>query len=381
VSPYLSSPTLFYSDSSSNVLSFQEPIIDSQGNLVFISNHSGGIRLNSVSPSGALNWQTPHSGFIASRNSSSPVIGPSDVTYIPTSDSVLYAFDSRGQPRINWPVNMAPTGAANWQFPGTSPVLVDQASGLVFASTRPTISFGAFPLRIVASNPDGTLNWSVDYPDHARNSAAGNLIQGPNQNICTFLFTNTSARFTSLDRFSGVPVCDQPTGVGSDRAGGDSLGVFTDNNRVVRFIANCSSGNVPNYDPLPGSTFEFRKYGRGLKDNEGIVFGIEFPSDPAQNKLVAVSVSRGFLWRSDRIAPSTDQPIRVIKNGLVYVLGLDRDDNNKLKLFVIDASSGVISSMLDTTNICGSCGVSVSNNGRVYLTDSANAKIYKVTIN
>jgi subtilisin family serine protease len=372
---------LFYDANSPNI-SFREPIVDGQGNLIAISSHTVGsctpgtcgIRLNSISPNSSLNWQIPNKGFIAPASPRywSPVLGPNNSIYLPTLDSILHSFNSNGTSANGFPVAIAPAGTVNWQFPTTSPVLVDSNTGLIYASAAQTFSFDNFPNRIVALNPNGSEQWRVDYPNHARNSAAGNLIQGPQQDIYTFLFTNTTARFTRLNKANGNIECDLPTFTGSDRVGGDGQGVFTDyRTELYLFGADCVSSRIFNQSDR---FIEFRKY------NQGTIYAIDYPatgSDPI--RLLAISSSGEMRWRNPDIIPhSSVQPVRAMKNGIVYVLALDGSDYNKPKLFAVDAPTGLILSRLDTSSICGlNCGVAVSDDGRVYLSNAD--KIYKVT--
>jgi hypothetical protein len=71
-------------------------------------------------------------------------------------------------------------------------------------------------------------------------------------------------------------------------------------------------------------------------------------------------------------------PIRAIKNNILYVLGQHLADGNKPKLFVLDAVSGDILNSIETTPVCNSCGVAVATDGTIYLNDLNSTKIYKL---
>lgn len=381
--PSVSSSTVFYSANSPDIF-FQEPIVDTQGNLIFITNHKGGgIRLNSVSLNGKQNWQVPNNGaFISSQSRGNPVLGPNNIIYVPALDGKLFAFASNGT-QI-WNASVSPPNSTNWQFPRTSPVIVDFDTGLVYASVIFTQGAAEIPNRIIAINPDGSEKWQKDHPNHARNGAAGNLIQGPERDIYTFLFTNTTALFTRLDKLTGRTVCTAATPLGSDRAGGDEEGVFTDDGKTEIHFFGSVCVSLPIYKvPTPGDVnsernIEFRKY------YQGKIFAIDYPInsfDPNQARLLVISKYEGLLWSIPDIIPSlTEQPVRVIKNNIAYVLGFDRTDNNIPKLFLVDLQNGTILSKFNTSSICGiSCGIAVSDDKRIYI--SYGDRIYKLTGN
>jgi len=60
------------------------------------------------------------------------------------------------------------------------------------------------------------------------------------------------------------------------------------------------------------------------------------------------------------------------------VLGLDRDDGLKQKLFLIRAATGDVLDRIDVAGLCQSCGVAVSNAGTVYLNDLSSTTIFQM---
>jgi pimeloyl-ACP methyl ester carboxylesterase len=365
-------PTLFYDAGLQNA-AFGEPVIDSQGNLLVLESVSctnGCLRVYSISPAATKRWET--SEFTADAFSSkSLILGLSDRVYVPNTRTTLQAFDSQGQPVAGWPFTIP--SAPNWAFDGDP--IVDKTDGTVYVSSSLTLSFSTFPNSIQALNPDGTQKWRRDYEDSGRSSAVARLIQGPQGDIYAFLFPRTNVHFVRVDRNSGSTVCDIPTTVGSDRVGGDTQGIFTDFlNGFAAFGENCTSQTI--YTSPPDRQVEFRKY------NQGKVFGIDYPVSPfdaSQTRLLAVANDGTFLWRNPEILPSTsDNPIRVIKNGVLYVLGMHVTDSNKQKIFLVDALSGQILNSMETAPACSSCGVAVANDGTIYLNDRSSTKIYKL---
>ena len=101
-------PTLLWDGSAdprfANGANLYPPIVDSQGRLVFISvnpvdSTCGGypcFRVNSVSPTGTLNWQT--TSGLSAQSGFFPVLvlGPHDVIYNSTRYAQIYGWTSSG---------------------------------------------------------------------------------------------------------------------------------------------------------------------------------------------------------------------------------------------------------------------------------------------
>lgn len=95
------------------------------------------------------------------------------------------------------------------------------------------------------------------------------------------------------------------------------------------------------------------------------------------DRLFGVGVDGLSGWRQDQIVPAT-LPVRAIVDSVLYVLGLDRDDRLKQKLFLISAATGDVLDRVDVAGICPSCGVAVSNAGTVYLNDLSSTTIFQI---
>ena len=377
-------PMLFYDPAISNA-SFGEPVIDSQGRLLVVSSHFNnicgfgfcGTRLHSIAPTGSPNWQVPNdASFISSDSLASRglAVGPNDEVYLQGARNTLFAYDSAGNAVSSlWPATIVPTGASGTVFfkGGT---VVDLRDGTVYLKAGVTQSFSTFPTVVVALNPDGTEKWRKDYPD---DPATGyGLVQGPVRDLYTII-TNRALphRFVSLDHGSGNQACETPATAffGSLVAGLE--GVFTSfHSDITAWDANCVSQLI---FTSPRGDVELRVFGQAK------IFGMDYPVSPfdaTQVRLLAVSKEGGYLWRNSEIVVphALGNPIRAIKNDVLYVLGQHLTDGNRPKLFLVDANSGQILNSIGTSGLCESCGVAVSQNGTIYLNDLNSTRIYKL---
>jgi photosystem II stability/assembly factor-like uncharacterized protein len=358
------SASLFY-DLDQPGVGFNEPLIDSQGNLVLAGNQVGGFRLYSISPNATLNWQVPSTGALSPAYTAL-AIGPTNETYAINNLGDVFAFDSAGNPISGWPVNIAPPGAFNtFAFYG-APVQVDSTSGLVIAGAGGTRSATDFPTSLSALNPNGTSKWlNADF------SAAYNCqyVVGPQKDIYLDVgFT----KLAIIDEDTGSTRCVENPGPGFWGGGfvGDSNGVFRSfGPNVFVFDSNCGSSPI-----FTSSQGEVSLLGHA----NGQVFGYDRnPLDGSSARLFAISSNGNFHWRNLTIqSPS----LRQIRNGVLYVLGQDLSDGGKTKLFLVAAQTGAVIDSLETGPYCITCGVTVSNTGEIYLVDpNCCPKIYKVT--
>lgn len=384
---------------------FGGPVLDSQGRLVFVSNYWSqscgwnfcGIRLNSISPDGLLNWQSTKGVFgdnwpYISNDiwaSNRLTLGPEDNIYLQGGRNTLFGYNSSGDVLAGqWPISVFPTGqdsqsaAGNVSFSGAH-VVGD--NGAIYARSTVMEDYShQWPTVVAALNPDGSEKWRRDYV-----GGGAKLVLGPSEDIYTF----ANGRFVRIDHNSGAELCQSPTFIsassGSPVAGPD--GVFSSSNGdVAAFDGNCNDSVI--YSD-PDRNIELRGFAQDT------IFGIEYPPgryDPTVSRLAAISKDGSLAWRNPTIAPFAfdNNVIRAIKNGVLYVAGADLADGNKSKLFWVDVSSGEILNSIEATAICHDCtitiistdiyvinvfgGVAVANDGAVYVNDMNEPKIWKV---
>lgn len=352
---------------------FSEPLIDSQGRLIVSSTHFSnvcgfnicGSRLNSISPVGTLNWQTPNTGGYIDPRGGLRALGPGDRAYVDGYDTAIYAFDSTGMAVPGWPISVLPSGG-NSSFADFNPIIVNDLDGTVYLKAGVFFSFSGFPSTILALKPDGSQKWRKDYPNGSRNYG---IARGPFNDIYTVI----DDQFVGIFHLDGAQFCSQTTLAFGSAVVGGAEGVFTSFRDGIRsFDVSCNTQLIyssarevilQNYD-------------------HGIIFALDYPInpfDPSLARLFAVSSIGSFLWRNQDILVSTSgNPIHAIKNGVLYVIGQHVTDGNKQKLFLVNEFTGQILNAVETTSYCQSCGVAVSNNGIIYLNDRNSTRIYKL---
>jgi hypothetical protein len=375
---------------------FGEPVIDSAGRLILASTHFStlctgpcGVRLNSISTGGVLSWQKPNdNSFITSDLLFSAVpltVSPTDKIYL-QGRTTIFAFDSEGATVSGWPVDVIPInspGPSRFPF-GRRGLTIDNSDGTVFAMSAVFSSFSGFPSTIVALRSDGTPKWRRDYSEGGLDYG---IIQGPAGNIYSILDNGsgfpflTRQRFIGIDRVLGTEYCQNPVGgefgpiiAFSNSFVGGPEGVFGSfHSGVTAFDGNCGSQNV-----FTSAGPEIVLY----RFAEGKIFGYDYPAgslDANQIRIIALSSSGSLLWRNPVILPGgTTDPIRAVRNGVLYVIGQDTTDANDQKLFLVNSSSGEILNSVSTKPFCISCGIAVASDGTIYLNDLSSTKIFKL---
>ncbi len=234
--------------------------------------------------------------------------------------------------------------------------MVDQTDGTIYAK------YGNGPrAAIVAFNPDGTQKFRKDYSNG--NLWGATYVQGPSGNLYTYI---QFEGLVSIDKTSGNQLCSSPL-FDTGRLVGSADGIFTANSTGA-LLTNALCNTQLIY-PSPTRFITFATYG------DGKVFGIDYQPGASDFRLMAVSKDGSFLWRNPEILYSQYPPY---KNGVLYVLGQHLTDGNKQKLFLLNPSSGEILNSLETAPYCSRCGVSVANDGTIYLNDFTIPKIYKI---
>jgi outer membrane protein assembly factor BamB len=362
-----------------------EPVIDSQGRLIAVSSYSnsfcGGnfctpIRLNSILPSGTLNWQgtqgIPNSGPYISTDifplRRHLAIGLEDRIYVQAARDTLLAYDSDGVLQPGWPVTITSADGTSGRL-FTSGTLTNQETGLAFVTVSPFVAFDNRPSVTVALETGGVTRW------HKEGVDAGSFLQGPGDDIYVF----RSDRMIRFNIETGVQQCEGPVPL-SHAVIGDETGLFGSfRPDITEFDGACGNRIIFS------STIAVEVVLHSL--NEQAILATEYlgslnqPFDPLKQQVLAVSHDGTLLWRNSRIAPNTvggANPVRAIGVGTVYITGQDKEDGGKVKLFVVDASSGIAINAIETSPLCGSCGVAVAKDGTIYINDLNSTKIYKV---
>jgi hypothetical protein len=205
-------PTLFYDGSTEPRLAgatFGEPVVDSHGNLIVISNQSPGagsyfFRVNSLSTSAQLTWQTNNLNWDTFA-SPTPVLGPGDVVYIHPGYETIYAFTDSGTPLpAPWPITIS--AGTNSKLVGLP--VIDPADGTLYGKSGVYYSFTNFPSRVEAINPDGSRKWPTP-ADFASGDASFPVVLGPSQNIYTIMGDAITGfgQLVELDRATGSLKC------------------------------------------------------------------------------------------------------------------------------------------------------------------------------
>ena len=368
--------TLFFDGSTDsrfqNSIFTGKPEVDSRDNLlaVTVGLQSRVVRINSFSASASLNWQTNNMtlGAAGSFPSLLPLtLGPSDTVYFAPNGNTVHAFDSFGLPVSGWPVHFD-TSSVDCCFVTTTDsrfLAVDNSDGTVYARL---VAPGFPPNETVISafRPDGSLKWLYE----SSHSPGTKPVIGPARDI----YASIDSGLWAFDHGSGLPICKNIGGpYFFDGIHGGLDGVFTGfGNTIVKFDENCNH-KVIHTTPLVSIT--------PLMYVNGTVFAYAFSQTASNGSLVAVSKDGTLLWRTSQVAPidsALGNPIRQIRSGIVYALGLDTLDGNKQKLFLIDEVSGAVFDTMETASLCSRCDLAVDSNKTIYLVDLTSTKIHRI---
>jgi outer membrane protein assembly factor BamB len=239
----------------------------------------------------------------------------------------------------------------------------------VFTRSGPIQCFSGCTTRVAKVDGNGALIWHNDYT-----VGGSDVVRGPGG----FLFTvNYSDELVGLDQGSGNQFC-QSSIPGIRSPVGSLTGVFASvENRMVRADVNCIVTSIyTSNDPLANLlevllVADDRVY---LSESQRVGNDIPFP------RLLALTTSGEFVWRNGRVNAfgASTRGIRGVVNGGLYVLGLDSSDGNREKLFLLDAQTGAVLDMVETSPYCAACGVAVGGDGTVYINDLNSTKIWKL---
>lgn len=321
--------TLFYDGATDPWLAnavFGKPVIDSSGRVSVAAFWGGSgfvVRVNSISPSGVLNWQSPSLGW----DTFAPVtviLGPQDRIFVHPGFNIIHGFAPSGSTLPGWPVSITGTGGGT-TFK-TLPV-VDAADGTIYLKVGVNFSWSTFPASVVAINPNGTEKWRKDYPDDP--ATGGGPVQGPGRYIYTIIANRALPyNLVVLDSANGNQVCQVSNVPANNVLFSGQGGVFTSfNSDVTATNQGCSSTLI----------FSSPRGEVGLRDTDsGKIFGIDYPipNDGNQVRLFAISESGSLLWRNPRISFPGESLIQAKHDGILYLLGQDTSDGNKPKLFL-----------------------------------------------
>jgi hypothetical protein len=96
---------------------------------------------------------------------------------------------------------------------------------------------------------------------------------------------------------------------------------------------------------------------------------------PSGGELAGVRIADGQTWRQQDIASVGRARFQ---NGRLYLIGQDRPDGLRQKLFVVDGDTGSILKRLDTSALCTTCSLAVAPDSTVYIGDLNSTRIFKM---
>jgi hypothetical protein len=303
-----SAPTLFY-DSGAAGVTFGHPIVDSQGRLIVAgqscNSSSCQVKVYSFSPNGTVNWVSPGLNNNVAFDQSI-LLGPSDRIYYLIPNNLIFALDSAGSQVPGWPVEL-PYAMGN-----SSPVVIDPIDGTVYARSGISFSSGSFPVAIIAINPNSSQKWRTDYSNG--NTGGPGLYQGLGRNLYTWI---QYIGLVSLNYTNGNQLCTADLG---SVCVGDVNGTYCLANNYD--IDSLNAACTPQIIVTAGQR---RISLMGLDQNR--IFAFDYPSSSATpQRLFASSTTGASLWRNEEIEVPR---IKVIKSGILYVLGQHVTDSNK----------------------------------------------------
>lgn len=347
--------------------SLMTPVIDSQNRLLVVSTHFGfscpfnqcGLRTNAISPQGTLIWQSPNDGtFITHSSGGAPALGVNDVLFVPGFDTDIFAIDSNGMPVPGWPLPVFASGGNS----ALSGMIVDNNNGVLYAKAGQFFSFDSFPNRTVAvKQSDASLIWEKVYENGGPQVT---IVKGPNGTIDS-INVDRLGQTTFVSLMSGNEICSSPTVAAFNSFVGGQEGVFSSAFGTINsYDSNCAVSNI---FTAPLGFVNLRAF------DQGKMFG--FDNQTGFSGLFAIATDGTLLWRDANVFAPT---IQAIKNGVIYAWAIDTNDSDKMKLFLIDESSGTILQSMETSAFCNDCGFAIANDGTIYMADHNSTKIYKL---
>jgi hypothetical protein len=310
-------------------------------------------------------WLTP----FLSADALAPLglaFGPGARVYFQGARSTLFAFASDGATAAGWPVSI--TDSFN---PSFRTMFVDADTQQVHLSAAS--AFVADPIINVSLRADGSEAWRLAPGE------SGTMLQGPGRDLYVL-----TSRLKRINRINGQVQCASvpdtfDTVPASAYALGTPLGIFGSYfNDIYVLTENCQKATFYTW---PGASFApigFVEAADSLP-NSPLLLGLGQGGtlvSPTPPVLAGVSFSAGLQWTVPDIEPGSPS-ISAIRDGVLYVVGWDRTDGLKRKLFFVDAGSGVIQARLDLSAVCQfACNVTASEAG-VYVADGS--AIHKVT--
>jgi hypothetical protein len=357
---------------------FGKPVSDSRGNLIAVNfnpdNICGGgfcvaFTVISIDPvAGEINWEAkegsnPNIHYVGSDYFATwgLAVGVHDEIFVQSGRQEMLAY-SEGQKLPGWPYIMGTELAIDSRF--TPGLTVSPITGDVFAAVSPMQTFCCQPLPTFAGAVDanGTQRLLV------RGDRGGQWLLGPGDD--PYLIYNTRFAggidndFTRYDAVTLEPVCSGRS-PGSLSLGSPRVLFGSSYGALYTVDGACQSHLVVN---LPAVMF-------GPMDvSTDHVIGSLVPNWGVDGHLAGVSILDGSFWQHTDISPTAS----VSTQNVTYVLGFDRADGLKQKLFVLNGLTGNISQAIETAPLCAACSVTSAKDGSVYLTDTASTKIYRL---
>lgn len=375
----LSEAVLFH-DAGLLLTSFRQPVADGRGGLVVSSDRvcafgAAVMRVRRIRVDGSLDWETPDVTGCAAGSSirGGIFVGAAEQPFV-TTDTRLLSFDPNGsEAPPPWPFSLP----ANWAFADFASVdkshrelVVDPDGSAVYTRIGQRFGCSTCPTSVRAFFNDGSDKWRFDWPSGGPGLG---VILGPLDN----LFTILDRELVGIGRGDGSLLCRSGTDTAVGDVVGGSAGVFIGFRReVTLFDASCVPSVV--YTAASGRELNLTGY------VSGVAVGAEYstaPFDLSTARLLGVSADGGLLWRNSEILPLDNggslSQVSASLRSMAYLIGRDLNDGAQ-KVFGVDVTTGSIAFRVQTAGVCETCGVTVGQDGTVYVTDLLSTKIFRV---
>jgi len=360
---------LFYGDTVASQRIITQLAVDNTGNVISFTLQTAagcgfgicGAVIYSIAPDGLPNWISSETNFVGHTVNEFAISPNNNILFQDTfSLGEIRGLSASGVPLPNWPVFL---GSALDTF--SPSLLIDPVDQSVLVKGGAASAFLPPSTRTASFQQDGTIKWTADFPAGADNTPG--MLIGPNNNLYTF-----SDHTVLVDRNDGHKICEFPFAGGDSFVpitGGDGLAFSYTNFGVQRSDSGCLAFPIYNW--------ETNRRGQLLDYDQGVVFAFDLPLNniPGTPRFIAITKDGALLWHNDLI---NAESIVAIKQGLVYVVGIDTVAGSDQKLFVVNENDGSIAKSIDLIAICPACvKVAVGSSG-VYVGDASSTRIFKI---
>jgi hypothetical protein len=341
----------------------------------------------SISPDGQLRWRSPTNLQANYGNPLAPdfiVAGPAGSVYYRDNLGSTTSLGSQGDTVSGWPVTVPPPmdNANGLSVDADGTVLLH--GGTIFSNM-----FVGWPSALLALRPDGVQVWRTDFslPTQAPyGDVSGPLfvVQPPfsssfDTSIVYRLDGLTGAIACQAQTLSPISTAFTPNNFAWNR---DGL-FYSNSNTLLRFFPDCGRSAV--YITPKQFVSAWASIGSRVLASDFSLLPASNNFDPASAGLLGVTSNGTSVWRLDRVQPSvpavTSNPLIAADERFFFVRGLDRLDG-ALKIFVIDAPTGVLTTTIDAAALCpSSCSAAVGPNHTLYVVSASEpSALYRLQV-